>query len=153
MLCYPLPLLLLHQLREKKLLLFLHVLLQVHLRAHDHGLHLRHDRGQKGLALRAEFIARGLVMAVAVDAESLSDGGLFFRHVVLYFYRFPFRQETRKNAHVESPFASWNVPCGGTLYILKVFNDKSKSPLTSVTFIVKFISKSILGVVYVMAGR
>ena len=117
------------------------------------AVHLRHDRGQKGLALRAEFIARCLVMAVAVDAESLSDGGLFFRHVVLYFYRFPFRQETRKNAHVESPFASWNVPCGGTLYILKVFNDKSKSPLTSVTFIVKFISKSILGVVYVMAGR
>lgn len=117
------------------------------------AVHFRHDRCQKGLALRAELIAGRLVMAVAVDAESLSDGGLFFRHVVLYFYRFPFRQETRKNAHVESPFACWNVPCGGTLYILKVFSDKSKSRLTSAVFIVNFISKSILGVVYIMAGR
>ena len=103
------------------------------------AVHLRHNRGEQCRAFRAKGIAGSFVMAMAVDAEGFADVGFFFRDVVLYFYRFPCRQETRKNAHIESPFSMLEIGQSfDTSFILKVFGDKSKSPLTSRFFIVKF---------------
>ena len=68
------------------------------------AVHLGHYGGEQRRALRAELVALGVMMFVAVEAEGLFDIFLFFGNIVFDFYRFTLGQKTGKNAHFVSPF-------------------------------------------------
>ena len=59
------------------------------------AVHARHDGCEQCRALRAELVARGAVMGMAVDGEGLLDGILFLWNVVLYLDGFFLRQKFR----------------------------------------------------------